>query len=268
MIQNNIHNTAIIDKGASIGNNVSIGAYCVIGKNVILGNNVKLHSHVVIDGNTTIGDCSEFFPFCSIGLRPQDLKFKGENSKVIIGKNNVIREYVTINPGTENGRMETRIGDDCLLMIGVHIAHDCILGNNVIMANNATLAGHVEIGDFVIIGGLSAVHQFVRIGNGAIIGGMSGIESDVIPYGQAKGERAFLAGLNLVGLKRRGYKKEEIRTLRDAFDKLFSPIEGTWQERVNLISESYSNDKHVMDIINFLKLDSSRSVCKPKNINS
>ncbi|MCH2037884.1 MAG: acyl-ACP--UDP-N-acetylglucosamine O-acyltransferase, partial [Rickettsiales bacterium] len=227
-----IHPTAIIEDGAQIGQNVSIGAYSIVEKNVKLGDNVSLSHHVIITGNTTIGNNCQVYPFTSIGTPPQDLKYKGENSTITIGDNNIFREHVTVNPGTEGGIMKTTIGNNCLFMVGSHVAHDCIVGDNVILANNATLAGHVEVGDFAIIGGLSAIRQFVRIGSHAMIGGMSGIESDVIPYGQAVGERASLTGLNLIGLKRRGFSRDDIHSLRSAYRLMFSP-EGTLSERVN-----------------------------------
>lgn len=199
-----IHPTAVIDSAAKIGKNVKIGPYCCIGANVEIGDGVELKAHVVIDGQTSIGADSKFFPFASIGLPPQDLKYSGEKSTLTIGERNIIREYVTMNPGTEGGGLETRVGDDNLFMVGAHVAHDCIVGNNVIMANNATLAGHVMVDDYAIIGGLAAVHQFCRIGRHAMIGGMSGVENDIIPYASVLGGRAWLSGLNLVGLKRRG----------------------------------------------------------------
>ena len=258
-----IHPTAIIEDGAQLGNNVSIGPYCVVGSDVKLGDNVELKSHVVIDGHTDIGDGTIIFPFSSIGTIPQDLKFSGEKSKLIIGKNNKIREHVTMNPGTADGGMETRVGDNCLFMMASHVAHDCVVGNNVIMANNATIAGHVEVGDFVIIGGLSAIHQFIRIGDHAIIGGMSGVESDVIPYGRVKGERAFLAGLNLVGLERRGFDKETIRSLQRAFNQLFGD-EGTLDERIESVIQDYSENETIVRIAEFAKAKTKFPLCQPQ----
>lgn len=258
-----IHPTAIVDKNAKVGNGTEIGAYSIIGANVKLGNNVKIHSHVVVEGDTEIGDNTQIFPFASIGHIPQDLKYHGENSRLIIGKNNMIREHVTMNPGTEGGGLITKVGNNCLFMMSSHVAHDCHVGDNVILANNATLAGHVVVGDFAIIGGLSAVHQFVRIGHHAMIGGMSGIESDVIPYGQAMGERASLSGLNLVGLKRRGFEKADINTLRSAYRLIFSP-EGTLSERVDDAANRFNENQAVADVIKFIKGDSSRSLCQPK----
>ncbi|MCE3233190.1 MAG: lpxA [Rickettsiaceae bacterium] len=258
-----IHQTAIIGDGAQLGSNVEIGPYSVVGPNVKLGDNVKLHSHVVVEGYTTIGEGTRIFPFASIGHIPQDLKYKGEKSTLEIGKNNTIREHVTMNPGTEGDAMITKVGDNCLFMMASHVAHDCVVGDNVILANNATLAGHVKVGDFAIIGGLSAIHQHVRIGHHAMIGGMSGIENDVIPYGQAMGERASLCGLNLVGLKRRKFDRDDITTLRKAYRLLFSQ-EGTLQERIDDASEMFKNNHGVMEIIEFIRANTSRAICQPK----
>ena len=211
-----IHPTAIVAPAARVADDVVIGPYCVIGDDVELGAGVRLAAHVVVDGRTAIGDGTRIFPFASIGLEPQDLKYQGEASSLVIGRDNTIREYVTINPGTAGGGMVTRIGDDCLFMIGAHVAHDCQIGDHVIMANNATLAGHVVIEDYALLGGLCAVHQFVRIGRHAMIGGMSGVERDVIPYGQVMGNRARLTGLNIIGMQRRGFSRDEIQGLRRA----------------------------------------------------
>jgi UDP-N-acetylglucosamine acyltransferase len=260
-----IHPSAIIEDGAVIGNNVAIGPYSVIGKHVKLGHNVTLKSHVVIDGHTTIGDFTEIYPFASIGHAPQDKKFGGEPSELIIGSHTIIREYTTMNPGTEGGGMVTRVGDHCLFMMSTHVAHDCIVGNHVIMANNATLAGHVHVGDYTVIGGLSAVHQFVRIGEHAMIGGMSAIENDVIPYGLAMGERAYLAGLNLVGLKRRGFDKETINHLRHAYKTIFTAESAVpLKARAEQLAGEYKDDRLVMGMIEFLAQDTSRAICQPK----
>ncbi len=258
-----IHETAVIDKNAAIKNNVTIGPFCVIGPDVTLEENVTLHSHVNVTGLTSIGSNTEIFPFTSLGTQPQDLKFSGEKSKLIIGKNNTIREHVTMNPGTEHGEMQTVIGDNCLFMVGSHVAHDCIIGNNVIMANNATLAGHVTVGDFAILGGLSAVHQFVRIGPHAVIGGMSGVENDVIPYGRVKGDRAFLAGLNLIGLERRGFNKDEIRNLQRAFNQLFGD-EGTLDQRIEMVANDFKEDKLIVSIIDFARAKTRFPLCQPR----
>ncbi len=261
---NAIHKSAIIDKKAKLGKNINIGPYSIIGPNVIIKNKVKIHSHVNICGHTSIDEDTEIFPFSSIGNIPQDLKYNGEKSKLIIGKKNTIREHVTMNPGTKGGNLVTKVGNNCLFMIGSHVAHDCIIGNDVIMANNATLAGHVKIDDFAIIGGLSAVHQFVRIGKHAMVGGMSGVENDVIPYGSVMGNRANLSGLNIIGLKRRGFNRKQIHDLRTAFRLIFS-IEGTAFERLKDAIKIYKNNKVVMDIIKFIKNKSStRAICQPK----
>lgn len=259
-----IHQTAIIDPAAVIGKGVIIGPYCVVGAEVKLGDGVRLHSHVVVDGRTEIGEETEIFPFASIGTQPQDLKYNGEPSKLIIGRKNRIREHVTMNPGTEGGGMETRVGDNGLFMVGVHVAHDCIVGNNVIMANNATLAGHVIVEDFAIIGGLSAVHQFVRIGKHAMVGGMSGVENDVIPYGSVMGDRARLSGLNIVGLKRRGFNKDDVHHLRRAYRMLFAD-EGTMGERVQDVAKLFDGNSGVMEIVEFMAASSSRGITQPKS---
>lgn len=259
-----IHKTAIIESGAEIADDVQIGAYSVVSKDVKIASGVKIESHVVIGGNTEIGERTHIFPFASIGLAPQDLKFKGEKNSLIIGKKNIIREHVTMNPGTEGGGSVTRVGDNCLFMIGAHVAHDCIVGNHVILANNATLAGHVVVGDYAVIGGLSAIHQFVRIGHQAMIGGMSGIESDVIPYGSAMGERASLAGLNLTGMKRRNFSREEINDIRAAYKALFSDS-GNIKERIAKVEAEFGGSKVVKEVIGFMKSESSRSLCLPKN---
>lgn len=260
----NIHPTAIIHPKATLGKNVTIGAYCLVGEHVKLADGVKLYSHVVIDGDTSIGENSTIFPFAAIGLPPQDLKYAGEKSRVIIGKNNKIREYVTIHPGTQGDKMETRIGDNCLFMVSAHIAHDCVIGNNVILANNATLGGHVKVGDFAIIGGLSAVHQFTRIGEHAIVGGMSGIESDIIPYGSAMGERASLSGLNLVGLKRREFDRGTINSLREAYKILFLDDNDTLEKRIQDVEIKFKGNKQVEEILDFIKNNQARAICFPK----
>ena len=261
----NIHPSAVIEDGAVLGDGIEIGPFCHVGNNVKLGDRVKFHSHVVVSGTTNIGAGTKIFPFASIGHIPQDLKYHGEDVRLEIGKNNTIREHVTINPGTEGGGSITKVGDNCLFMVASHIAHDCQVGNNVILANNATLAGHVIVDDYAIIGSLSAIHQFVRIGKHAMIGGMSGIENDVIPYGSAMGERASLAGLNLLGLKRREFSRDEIHTLRTAYRMLFA-TEGTLDERIEDTVEQFGNSEIVMEVVNFIKSDGSRSLCQPKNL--
>lgn len=262
-----IHTTAIIHDNAVIGDNVAIGPYCIIGEHVEIGANCTLHSHIVVDGRTKIGEECQIFPFASIGTIPQDLKYVGEESRLIIGKRNKIREHVTMNPGTQDDNMETRIGDDCLFMMGSHVAHDCIVGNNVILANNATLAGHVKVGDHVIMGGLSAVRQFARIGQGVIIGGMTGVENDVIPYGLVMGERGSLAGLNLVGLKRSGLDASQINDLRSAFKTLFESDEGVLSERLTKVANDYQENDLVKDIVNFIQNKTKLAICQPKKAN-
>lgn len=259
----NIHPSAIVDPGARIGAGVEIGPFCVVGPHVVLGDYVRLISHVAIDGRTTIGEGTIVYPFASLGHAPQDLKYKGEPSELIIGRHNRIRENVTMNTGTEGGGMVTRVGDGGLFMVGVHVGHDCIVGNNVIFANNATLGGHVVVGDYAVLGGLSAVHQFVRIGAHAMIGGMSGVEADVIPYGLVKGDRAFLAGLNLVGLQRRGFAKEDIHALRAAFRRLFEG-DGQMADRIAAVTAEAGGVQAVADILSFLADRGSRALTQPR----
>ncbi len=261
-MSSSIHPTAVVDTGARIGTGVAIGPYCVVGPDVKLADGVRLHSHVVVTGRTSIGPNTHVYPFASIGHQPQDLKYKGEPSELEIGANNIVREHVTMNPGTQGGGMMTRIGNNCLFMVGAHVAHDCKIGNNVIFANNATLGGHVEIADFAILGGLAAVHQFCRIGRHAMVGGMSGVEQDVIPYGSVVGNRARLAGLNVVGLKRRGFDRPDIMALRKAYRLLFAE-EGTMAERLADVAEMYKDNEPVMDIVDFIRTDSTRAICQP-----
>ena len=258
----NIHSTAVINTKAELGSNVKVGPYCVIGENLKINDGTELISHVVLDGLTTIGANCRIFPFASIGQCPQDLKYSGEPSRLEIGANNVIREHVTINPGTKGGGMLTRIGNNCLFMVGSHVAHDCVIEDNAILVNNATLGGHVRVGEWAIIGGLSAVHQFVRIGKHAMIGGMSGIEHDVIPYGSVIGNRAKLSGLNIVGLKRRGFSREEIHDLRKAYRLIFA-LEGTLAERLDDVAEDFGQNEPVMEIVDFIRADSARAICQP-----
>ena len=258
----NIHSTAVINTKAELGSNVKVGPYCVIGENIKINDGTELISHVVLDGRTTIGANCRIFPFASIGHCPQDLKYSGEPSRLEIGANNVIREHVTINPGTKGGGMLTRVGNNCLFMVGSHVAHDCVIEDNAILVNNATLGGHVRVGEWGIIGGLSAVHQFVRIGKHAMIGGMSGIEHDVIPYGSVIGNRAKLSGLNIVGLKRRGFSREEIHDLRKAYRLIFA-LEGTLAERLDDVAEDFGQNEPVMEIVDFIRADSTRAICQP-----
>ncbi len=260
-----IHPTAIIEEGAVIGNNVKIGAYSIIGENVKIGDNCEIKPHVVIEGYTTIGKGNKIYPFAAIGEIPQDLKYHGEKSEIIIGDNNSIREHCTIHPGTECDSLVTRIGNNNLLMVNTHIAHDCVVGNNCVFANNATLAGHVVIGNNVVIGGLSAVHQKVKIGNGAMLGGLSGLAEDLIPYGMAyaeTGRRSRLQGLNLVGLKRAGFDKKDIHEVLHFYKDVFESKEaGSIIDRAKDFRNKYSNNKLVNEIIDFLGTDTERQFC-------
>ena len=258
-----IHTTAIVSTGAALGKDVRIGPYCVVGADVVLGDGVVLRSHVVLDGRTRVGDGTEIFPFASIGHRPQDLKYAGEPSELVIGKNNTIREYVTMNPGTTGGGMVTTVGDGGLFMMGVHVAHDCRVGDRVIMANNATLAGHVIVEDDAIIGGLAAVHQYVRIGRRAMVGGMSGVEHDVIPFGLVMGDRATLNGLNVIGLKRGGFSRDDIQALQSAYEAIFAR-NATMVDRLDEIERLFCDNGPVGELLTFIRRKSSRALCRPK----
>ncbi|HIJ38922.1 MAG TPA: acyl-ACP--UDP-N-acetylglucosamine O-acyltransferase [Rhodospirillaceae bacterium] len=258
-----IHSTAVIGAGAKIAETASIGPFCVVGDNVEIGEGVRLISHVVVDGLTSIGAETVVYPFASLGQRPQDLKYHGEPSRLEIGQRNQIREYVTMNPGTEGGGMLTKIGNDCLFMVGAHVAHDCRVDNHAILVNNATLAGHVTVGEYAVLGGLSAVHQFVRVGRHVMVGGMTGVENDVIPYATVTGNRAHLSGLNLVGLKRRGFSRDDIHELRNAYRLLFAP-EGTMSERLEEVAIQFKTVAPVVEILDFIRADSSRAICQPK----
>ena len=256
-----IHKTAVIDKKAKIANNVKIGAFSVIGPNVEIDDNVEIHSHVNIDGHTKIGTSTKIYPFASIGTDPQDLKFKGESNNLVIGSKNIIREYVTINPGTEGGGGTTTIGNSCLFMISSHIAHDCKVGNNVVIANNVPLGGHVIIEDGVVIGGNSAVQQFTRIGRLAMIGGMTGVLKDVIPFGLSFGNRNYLKGLNIIGLRRKKYENKNIIELSEAYKKIFSS--NNLHENVSKINGEYKNNNLVQEVTNFILKDKKRPICSP-----
>ncbi|HEY7646874.1 MAG TPA: acyl-ACP--UDP-N-acetylglucosamine O-acyltransferase [Hyphomicrobiales bacterium] len=259
-----IHPSAVVEPGAELASGVEIGPFCLIGAEVVLHENVRVHSHVVIAGKTEIGAETQIFPFASLGHAPQDRKFRGEESRLVIGTGNVIREHVTMNPGTERGGLTTRIGNNGLFLTGAHVAHDCRIGNNVLLVNNATLGGHCTVEDFASVGGLSAVHQFVRIGAYAFIGGMSGVENDVIPFGIVLGNRAHLAGLNIVGMKRHNFDREQIHGLRKAYRMLFA-TEGTLMERLDDVEKMFADDPHVQRIVQFIKADTSRSLCVPRN---
>lgn len=256
-----IHPTAIIEPGAQLGHHVEIGPYACIGAHVVLEDHVKIFSHVVITGHTTLGEGCEVYPFASLGHAPQDLKYNGEPSTLNIGKHNKIREYVTMQPGTAGGILCTRVGNHNLFMAGAHVAHDCIVGNHVVMANNATLGGHVTVGDYAIIGGLAGIHQFVRIGAHAIVAGTAGVGDDVIPYGSVEGRRGKLAGLNLIGLKRRNFSKEEIQALREAYRTLFREESGKISERLKQLNPQLLNHTAVQEIVHFIEADTTRALC-------
>ena len=255
-----IHKTAIVNSKAKISNNVTIGPYSVIGPNVVIGENTVLQSHVNILGDVEIGKGNKIYPFVSIN-EPQDLKYKGETTKLIIGNNNKIREYVSINPGTVNGGGKTVIGNNCLFMVSSHVAHDCQLGNNIIVANNVAIAGHAIIEDNVVIGGNSAVQQFTRIGKMAMIGGMTGVSRDVIPYGLSMGNRNLLHGLNLIGLRRAKFDNKDILTLSDAYKEIFATKNLT--ENLNKLNGSFKDNPLVKQVLEFITKDKKRSICTP-----
>ena len=261
-----IHPSAIIEPGAEIGENVEIGACCCIGERVVIGRNTKLQSHVVVMEDTILGEGVTVYPFASLGQKPQDLKYKGERSRLEIGNNTVIREYVTANIGTSGGGMLTKIGNNCLIMAYCHIAHDCIIGDNVIMVNGVNLAGHVTVGDNAIIGGMSAVKQFIRIGKHAMIGGCSGIDRDVIPYGVVRSDRVTtLKGLNIIGLRRRGFSNEEIKLMQSVYNEIF-PLDETSSiktDKLNELRQQYCSDAHVIEMIDFLLAHSKNPICTP-----
>ncbi|WP_118132451.1 acyl-ACP--UDP-N-acetylglucosamine O-acyltransferase [Oceanicella sp. SM1341] len=257
-----IHPSSVIEDGATIGAGCVIGPFCTVGADVRLAERVELVSHVAVAGHTEVGTETRIWPFASIGHQPQDLKYRGEATRLVIGARNMIREHVTMNPGTAGGGGVTRIGDGGLFMMSAHIGHDCMVGDGVVLANNATLGGHVQMGDNVVMGGLSAVHQWCRIGRGAMIGGVCGVVHDVIPHGLVVGDRARLQGLNLVGLKRRGVPRDELHALRAAYKELFEG-EGPLAERARAVSERWPENPLVAEIAGFILADSSRSFCTP-----
>jgi UDP-N-acetylglucosamine acyltransferase len=259
-----IHASAVVEAGAKLGEGTFIGPFCHIGCDVELGDDVQLASHAVVTGRTQIGARTKIFPFASLGHPPQDLKYRGELSTLSIGMDCLIREGVTMNPGTSAGGMKTIVGDRCTFLAHAHVGHDCRVGSDVILSNNVMLAGHVSVGDFVILGGGAGVIQFTRIGAHAFVGGLSGLENDLIPYGLAVGNRANLAGLNLVGLKRRGFSREVIKDLRRAYRLLFAP-EGKFAERIEDVAEEFATRAEVQAIIDFLRDGRDRAICVPVN---
>ena len=256
-----IHNSSVIDKGAKIGQKVKIGPFCYVGPHVTIFDGAELISNVHIEGNTKIGKGTKIFPFASIGTQPQDLKYKGESNSLEIGENNMIREYVTINPGTSGGGNKTIVGNNCLFMISSHIAHDCKVGNNVVIANNVPLGGHATIEDSVVIGGNSAVQQFTRIGRLAMIGGMTGVLKDVIPFGLSFGNRNYLKGINLIGLRRKKYDNKKIIELDKAYKKIFSSK--NLHENLGKINGEYKENELVQEVTKFIEKDKKRPICSP-----
>ncbi len=257
-----IHPRAIVASGATIGDGARIGPWCQIGPDVVIEDGAELVSHVVVDGHTRIGAEAKLWPFCTVGLPPQDLKYRGEPTRTEIGPRTHVREHCTIHRGTVTGSGVTRVGADCLLMAVVHVAHDCLIGDRVIIANNVVMGGHVEIGEAAVIGGAAALHQFVRVGRGAMVGGMSGVESDIIPFGSVIGNRARLAGLNLVGLKRRGHERDAINRLRAAFRSLFRDDGGVFAERLARVRAEYGADALVAELLAFIDAPSQRGLIR------
>ena len=258
-----IHASACVEPGARLGAGVAIGPFCHVGPEAVLGDGVRLVSHVSVAGFTEIGARTRIFPFASIGHEPQDLKYRGEPVRLTIGEDCLIREGVTMNPGTAGGGSLTRVGARCVFLANAHVAHDCRLGDDIILSNNVMLGGHCQVGDFAIVSGGAAAHQFVRIGAHAFIGGLAGVENDVIPYGIALGNRAALAGLNIVGLKRRGFSRESIHDLRRAYRALFAP-EGTLKERVEDVAVEFAAHSEVQRILDFLREGGERAICMPR----
>ena len=256
-----IHPTAIIDDKAKIANNVDVGAFSVIGPNVEIDENTKIHSHVNITGYTKIGKKNEIFPFASIGTPPQDLKYKGEKNSIVIGDNNKFREYTNVNPGTEQGGGITKIGNNNLFMVYCHVAHDCVIQNNVVLANNVQVGGHVTIEDNAIVGGSCAIHQFSRIGENAMIGGMTGVLSDVIPFGLSLGNRNNLSGLNLIGLRRAKFENKDILSLSEAYKVIFATK--NIYENIDKLNNSFQENQLVKNVIDFITKDKKRSICTP-----
>jgi UDP-N-acetylglucosamine acyltransferase len=257
-----IHPLASVDKGAQLGEDVEIGSYCIVGPQVKLGARTRLQSHVNIEGLTEIGEDCVVHPFASLGGPPQHAAHRGDDTRLIIGDRNLIREYVTMNTGSSVGSGVTKVGSDGMFYTGAHVAHDCVVGDRVLLTNLATLGGHVVVGDYAIVGGLAGVHQFTRIGRYAFVGAMAMVVRDIIPYGSVWGNHAHLEGLNLVGLKRRGFSREQINTLRVAYRLLFAE-EGSFQERVDEVAETYADAPEVMEVIDFIRADANRPLCMP-----
>ncbi|MBB3949840.1 UDP-N-acetylglucosamine acyltransferase [Aureimonas jatrophae] len=265
MLEAAVHPTAIIESGAEIGQGSHVGPFCVVGSRVRLGANSILRSHVVLQGHTTIGDGANIFPFAAIGNDPQHLKYQGEETRLVIGRNCLIREHVTMNPGTVQGRSETTIGDNCAFFTGSHVAHDCHLGSNVTLINNVMLAGHCTVGDYATIAGGSGIHQFTRIGHHAYIGGLAAVEGDVIPFGMVLGNRAYLSGLNVIGMKRAGFNRDAIRNVRKAYRMLFSD-DLTFRENIDEVETEFPDDPLVQDLLGFIRAGGDRAICFPRSV--
>ncbi len=256
-----IHPRAIVAPSATIGEGVTIGPWCQVGPDVTIESGATLISHVVADGHTVIGADALMYPFSTIGMAPQDLKYKNEPTRCRLGARTQVREHVTIHRGTVTGSGLTEVGDDCLLMAGVHVAHDCVVGNNVVVANNVLMGGHVTIGDFAVVGGGAAIHQFTRIGRAAMIGGMAGVEADVIPFGTVMGNRAHLAGLNIIGLRRRGYDRAQIHAVRAAFRLMFRG-DGVFSDRVEEARAAFGHEVLVAELLAFIDTTSRRGLIR------
>jgi UDP-N-acetylglucosamine acyltransferase len=259
-----IHPMAVVEPGARLGTGVTVGPFCVVGPEATLEDGVTLMSHVAVAGRTTLGARTRVFPFASLGHEPQDLKYRGEPSTLLVGPDCVVREGVTMNPGTAHGGLVTRVGHHGVFLANAHVAHDCQVGDHVVFSNNVMLAGHCEVGHNVILGGGAAVHQFVRIGRNAFVGGMAGVEHDVIPYGMALGNRAYLAGLNVVGLKRHGFSREQIHELRRAYRALFAP-DGTLKERLDEVAATFADQIEMREIVTFIRGGGDRALCVPRD---
>jgi UDP-N-acetylglucosamine acyltransferase len=256
-----IHPTAIVAPGAQLGADVEIGPFCTVGPHAVIGDGARLISHVVVDGHTVVGAAAQLYPFCTVGMAPQDLKYKGEDTRTEVGARTLVREHVTIHRGTAQGGGLTRVGSDCLLMAVTHVAHDCLLGNGVIAANNVVMGGHVEIGDGAVIGGAAAIHQFVRIGRGAMIGGVSGVEADVVPFGTVIGNRARLAGVNIIGLRRRGHDRAQVHLVRAVYREIFWG-NGVFADRVAAVKAQHGGNPLIAELLAFIEAPSKRGLVR------
>ncbi|HJS86547.1 MAG TPA: acyl-ACP--UDP-N-acetylglucosamine O-acyltransferase [Acetobacteraceae bacterium] len=260
-IRSEIHPTAIVARGAELGLGVRIGPYCTVGPHVMIEDGARLVSHVVVDGHTSIGRDAVLYPFCTVGLEPQDTKYRGEPTRCEIGARTQIREHCTIHRGTANGRRVTTVGADCMVLVAAHVAHDCAIGDNVLIVNNVVMGGHVSIGEHAVVGGAAALHQFVRIGRCAMVGGVSGVEADVPPFASVLGNRARLAGLNVIGLKRRGFSKAQVQRLRAAFRLLFAS-DGVFAQRLEETRALHGADPLVAELIAFIEAPSHRGLIR------